>query len=216
MKVKEKFLFFDIECSNGYNICSFGYVITDEHFHILKKRDIIINPENKFRLSSNGHKAKIELAYPEEYFYKQDNFSFYYEEIKKLLDNEKYTIFGHSTQSDMYFLNYACERYNLPLIKFHSFDTQKLYQFLNNQPHVLSLEKILDELEINPDNLILHRSCDDAHATMLVAKELSIRYEEPLLSLVQKFSGCEVQAENLHKHDEKSHSDLKNSTEQNT
>lgn len=198
MKSQEKFLFFDIECSNGYNICSFGYVITDENFHILKKKDIIINPENKFRLSANGHKAKIELAYPEEYFYKQDNFAFYYNDIKKLLNNEKYTIFGHSTQSDMYFLNFACERYNLPYITFHSFDTQKLYQIINNQAHVLSLEKILDELELDTNNLILHRSCDDAHATMLVAKELALQ-SEGLLSLVAKHPECEVKAELTHK-----------------
>lgn len=202
MTAKEKFLFFDIECSNGYNICSFGYVITDENFHILKKKDIIINPENKFRLSSVGHRAKIELAYPEEYFYKQDNFAFYYEEIKKLLNNDKYIIFGHSTQSDMYFLNYACERYKLPYITFHSFDTQKLYQTINGQTHVLSLEKILEELEIDLGNLILHRSCDDAHATMLVAKELSFKCGEPILSLIQSHPTCEVKAENTHKHPE--------------
>ena len=99
----------------------------------------------------------------------------------------------------MYFLNFACERYNLPYITFHSFDTQKLYQIINKQEHVLSLEKILDELEVNTNNLILHRSCDDAHATMLVAKELSLKYDEPILSLVEKHPECEVKTENTHK-----------------
>ena len=82
MKRKGKYLFFDIECSNGYNICSFGYCIVDEDLHILTKKDIIINPENKFVLSASGHRPKIELAYPQEYFYKQNNFSYYYDFIK--------------------------------------------------------------------------------------------------------------------------------------
>ena len=33
-----RYLFFDIECCNGRNICEFGYVITDDKFNILKKK----------------------------------------------------------------------------------------------------------------------------------------------------------------------------------
>ena len=40
-----RYLFFDIECCNGRNICEFGYVITDDKFiKVLKEK---INPENK-------------------------------------------------------------------------------------------------------------------------------------------------------------------------
>lgn len=35
----KKYLFFDIECSNGYpvssKICSFGYVLTDNEFNVI-------------------------------------------------------------------------------------------------------------------------------------------------------------------------------------
>lgn len=31
-----RYLFFDIECCDGENICEFGYVITDEKFQTLK------------------------------------------------------------------------------------------------------------------------------------------------------------------------------------
>ena len=40
------YLFFDTECANCLHgegkICSFGYVRTDENFHVLKKKDIHI------------------------------------------------------------------------------------------------------------------------------------------------------------------------------
>ena len=42
-----KYLFFDIECADGYNICAFGYVITDYNFNVLLKEDIKINPKKK-------------------------------------------------------------------------------------------------------------------------------------------------------------------------
>lgn len=40
-----RYLFFDIECSEGKSMCSFGYVLTDEKFRILEKDDILMNPE---------------------------------------------------------------------------------------------------------------------------------------------------------------------------
>ena len=36
-----RYLFFDIECSEGRSICSFGYVLTDCVFNIIEKKDIL-------------------------------------------------------------------------------------------------------------------------------------------------------------------------------
>ena len=69
-----KYLFFDIECSDGHNICSFGYVVINDNFEIIEKDDIVINPESKFILSPSKKRPKIELAYTKEYFYSQGNF----------------------------------------------------------------------------------------------------------------------------------------------
>lgn len=33
-----RYLFFDIECCNGRDICEFGYIITDDKFNILEKK----------------------------------------------------------------------------------------------------------------------------------------------------------------------------------
>jgi hypothetical protein len=63
-----KYLFFDCECANCYNhegkICSFGYVITDEAFHVLEQKDIIINPDAPFdpHVLGQGERS-IDLAY---------------------------------------------------------------------------------------------------------------------------------------------------------
>lgn len=42
-----RYLFFDIECCNGRNICEFSYVINDDEFNISEKKDIIINPKKQ-------------------------------------------------------------------------------------------------------------------------------------------------------------------------
>ena len=53
MKEKGKYLFFDIECCNGYNICSFGYCIVNEKMKVIEKKDIVIN-FNKFLFFINS------------------------------------------------------------------------------------------------------------------------------------------------------------------
>ena len=195
MKTKGKYLFFDIECSNGYNICSFGYCLADENLHILTKKDLIINPENSFILSPKGKRPKIELSYPKEYFYKQNNFEFYYEDIKKLL--KKYIVIGHSAKSDIHFLDYACKRYNLPFFDFVAYDTQKLFQLLYKKPHVETLESILAQLEIDSSFISFHKSCDDAKATLLVAKELAYLNSLSIDELLALFPECKMSAKDV-------------------
>ena len=78
-------LFFDIECSNGHDICSFGYLLVDNNFNILIKEDLLINPNAPFILAKKGEKPKIQLAYSELTFKKQPIFKHYYSKIKRLL-----------------------------------------------------------------------------------------------------------------------------------
>lgn len=187
---KAKYMFFDIECSNGYNICSFGYCLISENLKVLAKKDLIINPENKFILAQKGKRPKIELAYPEEYFYKQDNFKCYYETIKKLLCDEGYILLGHSVQSDFHFLKYACERYNLPHLEIEAFDTQVMYKKAFNRDHVESLEGILEQLDFDTNRITFHKSCDDALATFYVAREMSLQKGISLEELLSQHQDC--------------------------
>ena len=187
-----KYVFFDIECSNGHDICSFSYCLTDKKFKILKKEDLVINPESKIKLSSNKGRPKIQLAYSQEYFLKQNPFNYFYPTIKSLLTNPKHILFGHSISSDFGFLNIACNRYNLPLLDIAGFDTQKLYCKIYNKPHVQSLEQIITELEI--DKIFqYHKSSEDAQATMMVFKSIIEENNLSLEDLKSLYFDCYIQ-----------------------
>ncbi len=188
-----KYVFFDIECSNGHDICSFGYCLVDSNFKLIKKEDIVINPESKINLAPKGKRARIELAYSQEYFMKQNPFDFYYETIAKLLTDKKHILFGHSIASDFGFLNHACRRYNLPPLKLKGFDSQKLYHIIYKTDHLESLEKIVEELDIEKQ-FIYHKSSEDAEATMLVLKKIIIENNLSLTDLKEKYSECIVES----------------------
>lgn len=193
-----KYLFFDIECSDGYHICSFGYVLTDDKMKILEKDDIIINPESKFILAPKKSRPKIQLAYSDEYFYKHGNFPTEYEEIKKILSRKKQILFGHSIASDFRFLLYACKRYDLPPFELEGYDTQQIYKLANQKPTVQSLEKIVDELKIERD-FQYHKSSDDAHATFLITKRLCKFENTGFNGLIEKYQSCLVKTADFDK-----------------
>jgi len=83
MSIKN-YLFLDIECCNGNHICSIGYVICDEKFTVIDKKDIIINPEREFKLARAGFDPRVKLAYKPEYFKTQPNFKQVYNEVNKI------------------------------------------------------------------------------------------------------------------------------------
>lgn len=165
------YLFFDIECADGTHMCSFGYVLVDEKFNILEKDDILINPKCAFRLGRDEFDPNIELAYPTSEFTKQKVFPCYYDRIKDLILNKCTMPVGHSVQSDMSFIRLACNRYNLDLIEYRAFDTQRVYA-LYSGTHNKKLINIIEELDIDISGLHEHKSCDDAELTMRVAKKL--------------------------------------------
>ena len=164
---------------------------------MIEKKDIIINPESKFVLGQKGSRTKIELAYPEEYFYKQDSFPSFYGQIKKLLSGCGYTVIGHSISSDMYFLAFACKRYHLQSIKIEGYDTQKIYKMYTNSSQVASLEKILANLEVETSNLTFHKSSDDAHAVFYVLKELCERENKSLDEFLAEYNQCKINSNSI-------------------
>ena len=180
------YLYYDVECSDGHHICSFGYVLVDKDFNIKYKDDIVINPQWRFKLGRDGFDPRIHLAYTVDYFKKQPTFDHFYEDIKKLLTMENRVILGHSITADVQYLNIACERYGKDKIEFVAYDTQKFYHNFNNKYRSRSLENIIADLDIDVSSLTGHKSCDDAEMSMLVAKEIAKRMEcdiEDLLNL---------------------------------
>ncbi len=152
---------FDIECSDGRNICSFGYVVADNSLEVKVKRDIIINPRiGRIRV----HKLAPPLPYPIAEFYKAPDFKAYYTEIAALLSDPNNSVFGFSTMNDAIFLNNACTRYGLPHIEFKFYDCQKMYGKLHDQGQQIGLETLANMYEIPVEHI--HKSDDDALTTL--------------------------------------------------
>lgn len=179
------YLYFDIECCDGKHICSFGYVITDENFNILEKKDIVINPQWRFKLGRDGFDPRINLAYTESTFQKQKTFNYYYEDIKDLLTRSNQILLGHSITADIQYLKIACERYGCDNIDLEIYDTQDFYYQLNKKYKTRSLDNIVNDLGIDISNLQEHKSCDDAEISMLVAKEICDKLSITLSDLLE-------------------------------
>lgn len=171
------YLFYDIECSDGRHMCSFGYVITDEYFNILEKADILINPEAIFHTGAWSKKNRekdpgIELAYPKERFKANPTFPSRYERIQRLLQHDDRKIIGFSHHNDALFLTVACKRYELPVIDYKFYDAQEMFGESRNIVNQVALNAIAEALEVDLSKLVQHRSDDDAEASMLVTKAL--------------------------------------------
>ena len=168
-----RYVFFDIECADGGkgSICSFGYVITDEHFHELESNDLVINPESKFRLAGRSKNPEILFAYTEEEFRKAPAFPSFYRKIRTLLEGEDQLVIGHSVQDDVNFLCKACERYRLPALKFRFLDSQSLYANVYEQSGQIGLDRACEIFAIEKP-VDIHKSEEDARATMRVVEKI--------------------------------------------
>ena len=168
-----QYLFFDIECANCFNghgkICSFGYVICDEEFKILEQKDILINPKSKFHLGKPGTDIGIKLAYDEQEFLKNGDFSQKYDEIKALFESG-HTTFGHAVGNDLQFILSDCERYKKEKFYIKAYDTQIIFRQLRKEKTDAGLERLCEEYGIEKE--ALHRSDYDALITMQVLKNI--------------------------------------------
>ena len=168
-----RYVFFDIECADGGkgSICSFGYVITDEHFNELESDDLVINPESRFRLAGRSKNPEILFAYTEEEFRKAPAFPSFYRKIRSLLEREDQLVIGHSVQDDVNFLCKACERYRLPALKFRFLDSQSLYANVFEQSGQIGLDRACEIFAIEKP-VDIHKSEEDARATMRVVERI--------------------------------------------
>ena len=186
------YMYFDIECCDGNHICSFGYVVVNDKFKVLEKKDILINPEMPFKLGRANFDPYISLAYEEEEFRRNPNFKARYDLIKKLLTKPNQIILGHSVASDLNFLNIAYTRYGKNRVEIDVYDTQKIYADNFAPGKCPSLENIIKDLDIDTGELVAHKSCDDAELTMLAVKEMFRRLNISVAELLRRNSACVV------------------------
>ena len=183
----KKYLFFDIECCNSYvessKMCSFGYVLTDTNFNILKEEDIFINPSGRFKLKGRKNQVDLELKYPEEFFRSQEKFPFHYETIRYLLENPNYIVIGYSTDNDVKYILSELLYYELEPIDFKYYDIQEMFDDEFNFLNSTSLSNASELLGLSKQD-DAHDSLSDAKSTMNVCKkicsELNINFEELL------------------------------------
>ena len=184
-----KYLFFDIECSvvskTQAKICAFGYCLTDEQFHIIKKEDILINPRGGFHLTDRKGTQGLVLPYKYEDFKKYPDFLEKSAEIYALLTDTDTLVAGHATMNDVKYLNLESKRYHLPSFVFDFADTQFLYMNkVGDFSRQFGLGIIAENLgvEFTP-----HRAADDAYATMKIAEAMCKDEGLTLPQLLQKY-----------------------------
>ncbi|MCD8306754.1 MAG: 3'-5' exonuclease [Clostridia bacterium] len=183
-----RLLFFDIECACVYKnvakICSFGYVLCDEKFNIIEKRDILVNPRGKFHLTDGRGEKGIVLPYSYEDFRKFPAFPGVYDEIKALLEDKNNMVYGHAVENDIKYLNLETRRYNLPPFHFSFSDTQLIYRTLTGDfTQCPGLETMAAQLGID---FKPHRSEDDAYVTMCILQKICENMECSVYELKKK------------------------------
>ncbi len=192
-----KYLIFDIECCNGNDICSFGYVIADENFTVTEQKDILINPESKFVLTNKAGTQGITLAYKPDDFYSAPTFPHYYDKIKTLIENPDHTIIGFAIGNDAGFLRKACERYGLKQINFSFFDVQRLDAKIYCDNAIRSLSKAFEHFSPNaaePDSV--HKSDDDAKSTLEIFKNIITDQKTDGASIIKNNPDCSGLSQN--------------------
>lgn len=191
-----RFVFFDIECANCFNnigkICEFGYVITDENFKVIYKDEIPMSPgkgkENRFYLKGRKNREDLELAYDESFYFSQNEFPHFYNEIKKILGSEDTICFAYAMENDISYITSTCNRYHLPIIEFKCYDIQELVRKYYNSTRNLKL-KVAAEKLVGPHclvNIQQHLSRDDAYLTMEVFEAICALKNKTSLEILEE------------------------------
>lgn len=192
-----KYLFFDVECANcfesNYKICEFGYVLTDENFNIIKRNDIPISPGNKrnrsdrFDTTIYKRDPKFQWAYDYDFYFEQPKFPHYYEQLKKLFEDEEVIAFGYAVDNDVRYLDSEFNRYKLRPLNYKVIDVSYIMQYYSEKKERLkglenSFKKFCSVEEFI--KLVPHLPRDDAYMTMRILqniiKELNVTLDEIL------------------------------------
>jgi len=188
-----KYVFFDIECANCFQghgkICSFGYVITDEKFKILEKKDILMNPHSKFQLFGRKNRPGIVLGYDEKTFNSSPDFIHFYKKIRSLLTARHSMNFGFSVLSDASYIKSECTRYAKEMFDYEFIDIQQIYTDYKGLSNPSALIKCASEYGVTESQEV-HKSDDDSYFTMRVLKGLCEETGLSVHELIEKYPLC--------------------------
>lgn len=178
------YLFFDIEAANRHNktakMYSFGYVLTDSKFNVIKKEEIIINPEADyyFNKKEEGH-VSIPCPFPKDIMDKAKTLPDNYEKINQLVSSN--LCIGYGTAIDAHMLHESCKRNGLGSMKFDFLDLVEISDFLLKKK-VPGLNNLAEHLGIVNDNP--HNGLADALTTYEICKKLLEDGRSNLITMV--------------------------------
>ena len=191
-----KYLFFDIECSNCFGgigkMCEFGYVLTDEEFNVIMFDDIPMCPgkgrENDFHLIGRKHERDLELAYSYDHYREQPEFPFFYESIRRLMEDGDTICFAYSMDNDIPHLYNACKRYKLKPIEYTCYDVQKLVAAYLEEKGQMSLHNACKRIA-GPACMVRlqeHLSRDDAMMEKLIFEAICLLTKKKPVELLEE------------------------------
>lgn len=182
-----KYLFFDIECANPRfnSICTFGYVLTDDHFRVIAQEDVLMNPETGY----DKYVIKNILHYSVEELDAHMPFPCFYDSIKELMCGDDTVVLGFSVSNDIRFLNETCIRYRLPSLNYRFYDVQKIYGEYVKVKDQTSIEKAGETLHLDKP-FFVHRSDEDARITMEILKAICAEKNMEIHEVLKAFSTC--------------------------
>ncbi|NCA67933.1 MAG: ASCH domain-containing protein [Clostridia bacterium] len=160
------FLAIDLEACNMYvkgSVFSIGVVCADENFNILFKRDILINPKCKF---VTKFRKPIEFSIDKESIKDMPTLLEQYESLSELFAGDN-IILAHSANNDMYMLNAACKRADVPPFKFEFICTQTIYSAVYDVQNGIGLDAAAERLSLNFTH---HKADDDAEMALFLLK----------------------------------------------
>lgn len=177
-----KYLFFDVECSNCFNgvgkICEFGYVLTDNKFNVIAKDDIPMSPgkgrDARFHLRDRMKQDDISLAYDESYYFQCEEFPYFYERIKKLMEDKDTICFAFSKDNDIMHVHNTCLRYKLEPINYICYDVQLAASKYLDIKEQINQGKAFDRIvgRSYRIGLVEHLSRDDAFMEMKILETI--------------------------------------------
>ena len=194
-------LFFDLECANCFmgigKICEFGAVLVDSNFNLIQKYCFCMSPgngkSNKFDKGFCNENGQLQWTYEPKYYLQCPEFTYFYHQIRKLLEDKNTLVFGYAVNNDCNYLNDAVIRYHLPYLHYDAYDLLPIIkQYSNNVYHGLeNTYQVMCQDEKNA-NLKAHLAVDDAQMTMQITKRLCNILKVNINELINKYPSCKL------------------------
>lgn len=178
---------FDIESPNGMflegNICEFGYVMTDDGFHIVESDNILIKPI----VATTNRLSRIKLAYTMREYMSSPTFIDTFPKIERVLSIPQSLIVGHAIHNDILCMISACKVHGLKLPDFTFIDSQIVFSIFRDEKMVCGLDKIAKDLNLDFRH---HKADEDARLALLTLLRIC---EEKECSLDELITSYDIQ-----------------------